>query len=300
MAVNGTRVMLNALKTPGHFTNAVADLNSESVSKSKRYVLAVFFVLFGVAVITFFLNQKEKQGSETMASSGISQENPVAPPSEKLETRPSPDKNKPEPARQEQAIEPVQSEPASGATASSSVKEDKKGFTFKSDKEYLAMNRFERPLLEARTPVVTVKGVREPTAVVDKPLVLAGRGFDIQQFQSPSRQVVQADFLQHLKRPVPKIKPVLQERLDLQLKQAKSSKHLIFHPLGSALSQLQKPTLWEDPESQKKPQDLESIPETKLLFSESENSQLILRPRRESLDLLIGNEKLNRKEYGSW
>jgi hypothetical protein len=292
--------MLNALKTPSHFINAVEDLNSGTVFKSKRYVLALVFIFMLVAVVVLLPDRKEKQGLRTTASSQNSQEKPLAPPVEELESKPLPEKNKLEQVEQDPAIEHVQKEPMQNVAPSTFLQSEKMDLTYKKDQDYLAMNRFERPSLESKVPVTPGTHVREPTAVVDKPLALAGRGFDIQGFQSPARQVVQADFLEHLKRPVRKMKPVRQERLDLQLTQAKSSKHLIFHPLRPALSQFQKPTHWEDPESQKKLQGLDSIPETKLFFTETEKSQLILRPRRESLDLLIGNEKLNRREYGSW
>ena len=50
----------------------------------------------------------------------------------------------------------------------------------------------------------------------------------------------------------------------------------------------------------KNPQVLQAISDTKLLLMEADNSLLILRPSRESLDLLSGNEKINRKEFNRW
>lgn len=292
--------MLNALKKPSHFINAVADLNSVTVSKSKRYVLALVFIFLLVAVFILFPDRKEKQGLQITASSENSLEKPIAPSVKEQVSKPLPEKNKLEQAEQDSVIEHVKKELVQSDSPRTFLQSEKKELTYKKDQDYLAMNRFERPLLEAKTPVIAPPHVRESTDVMDKPLVLAGKGFDIQGFQSHASRVIQADFLQHLNRPAPKMKPVRQERLDLQLIEAKTSKYLIFHPLGPTLSQFQKPIHWGDPESRKKPQDLESIPETKLLFTESEKSDLILRPRRESLDLLIGNENLNRKEYGSW
>jgi len=282
--------MLNALKTPSRFIEAVEGLNSGVVSKPKRYLPAVFFVLLGAAVFTLFSNQNEKQEPKAQVSSESSQGKTVAPSTKEQRTKPLPGKNKPERTKKDRA--PVQE-----AAASS----NEKTLTFKKDKEYLSMNRFERPALEARRPAVARQSVRDTVVVVDKPLVLAGRGFEIQKFQPRASQIVPTDFLEHLTRPVAKRKPVHRERLDLQLIQVKSSRHLIFHPLGPALSQLQKPAHRNDlKRRQKKPHNLESIPETKLLFNESGKSDLLLRPGSESLDLLIGNEKINRREYGSW
>jgi len=50
----------------------------------------------------------------------------------------------------------------------------------------------------------------------------------------------------------------------------------------------------------KKPQVLDDIPETKLLLMEGDKSFLILRRASESLDLLSGNEKINREKYSRW
>jgi hypothetical protein len=298
--------MVNALKKPNQFINEEdEELSSTTVSKpaskSKRPLIAVILVLALIAAYSLTPDLKEKPGPETIASSENSLEKPVAPPTEEQKIEPLPAQIKSEQTSQAPASERVQNEPAANETSSVSLtQEDKKEFSFKNDKEYLAMNRFERFPPELKAPVVSRQSVRESTDVVDKPLVLAGKGFDIQGFQSHASQVIQADFLQHLNRSAPKVKPVRVERLDLQLTQAKSSKHLIFHPLGPALSQLQKPVHWEDPKPQNKQKTLKRIPETKLLFSEGGKSDLLLRPGSESLDLMIGNEKINRREYGGW
>ena len=290
--------MLNALKTPplSHFKNEVEELKTGKVFKSKRTFFALFFVFLLVVVFSFFPNQNEKEESGTIASSEKSLVQPAAPPTKDQKTEPLPTQNKTEQAKLDPEKEQVQRE-----RVSPFFHGDKKELTFKSDKEYLSMNRFERPLLEAKDPVITRESVRDTVIVVNKPLVFAGRGFDIKGFRSHARTAVQADFLRHLNKPVPKMDRVPQEHLDLQLTQVKSSKYLIFHPLRPALSVLQKPTLQENAEPQpKKPQVLQAIPETNLLLKESERSDLILRPGRESLDLMIGNEKINRKRYGSW
>ncbi len=284
--------MGNALKKTIQFTNEEeAALSSVAISKSKLYWFAAFFVLLGVAAHSLISGLGEKQEPGTTASPANALEKSIVSPIEKAENKPSLDKKNLDRSKQGPAVEGVKSEPAQS---------EKETLTYKDDPEYLAMHRFERLSPELKAPVIARQSVREPTSVVDKPLVLAGRGFDIQGFQSHTSQFIQADFLQHLNRSAPKVKPVRVERLDLQLIQAKSSKYLIFHPLGPALSHLQKPIQRETPKPQEKPRDLERIPETKLLFSEGEKSDLLLRPGSESLDLMIGNEKINRREYGGW
>jgi len=290
--------MLNALKAPSlsHFRDEVEELVKEKSSKYKKLLFFLFSVLLSGAVFILYPNQ-----DGIIEPSIKSLEKPATPPPEDQETKPAAGKNKVEQTKQNPASELVQTEPVQSKPASPSFKDDKKEFAFKRDKEYLAIDRFERPSWDPKVSRISTESVRDTLAVVDKPLVLAGRGFDIKGFQSHSREGIETDFLRHLKRPVPKMDHVSPDHLDLQLSQAKSSKHLIFHPLGPALSEHSSLPQWKDSEfSKMKPQVLETIPETKLLFNESEKSDLILRPGSDSLDLLIGNEKINRKTFDNW
>jgi hypothetical protein len=292
--------MENALKKTSQFLTEDEEQNSASVLKKKRTWFALLFVLLGVVAVAFFFNQKEAGEPEITASSENTSEAPVAPSAKEQSAKPLPTQTEPKPTKPASKSEQTQNESASGESSRSAKPSEKKALTFKQDANYLAMNRYEWPSLESKPPVAIGEHVRKTATAVDKPLIFAGKGFEIQGFQSLASQVVRADFLQHLNRPAPKVKPVRLERLDLQLIQAKSSRQLIFHPLGSALSQFQKPAPWETPHSRNNPQDLKPVPETKLLFGENKRSELILRPGSESLDLLIGNEKINRKEFGSW
>ena len=181
-----------------------------------------------------------------------------------------------------------------------SAKDGKRDYAYKRDAEYLALDRYERPSLKPGVSMVPGTTVRDTVSVVDRPLTLAGRGFDIGGFPSPSGTGVEVDYLRHLKKPVPKMERVAPDPLDLQLKQAKSSKYLIFHPLRPALSQLPKPLRQTGQAPATKAQNLDPIPETRIFLKESRKSDLILRPGRESLDLLIGNETLNRRQYDHW
>ncbi|GJL77665.1 MAG: hypothetical protein NPINA01_06540 [Nitrospinaceae bacterium] len=287
--------MPNAFKIPSEdsFIHEDEVQKSEKIFKYKKSLLFLSLtLLIGAAFSLYFSSEDE------IELSNKSLEQHLTPPDE--HEKPLPVQNQ---ADQQSYVSPIEKIPTAelqNPLTSPSPKKGDKEFSYRKDKEYLAMNRFERPRVKVKEPTVSRLEIQDSVAVVDKPLALAGRGFDIKGFQSYSRETPQADFLRHLKRPVPKPDPVLKDHLDLQLSQVKSSKHLIFHPLGPSLSPFQKPAHPEGPEPQKKPQALKPIPETKLLLNEGEKSGLLLRPGSESLDLLIGNEKINRKRYESW
>ena len=246
--------------------------------KSRKLLYVLGLVLLGSAIFTFY--PKEKQ---PIQSSTKSQDEPAALIPESLQPE--------SPAGKHVEVIPESLPPKEGALE----------YSYKKDKEYLAINRYERPSLEPRISTRPTERVRDTVAVVDKPLALAGRGFEIEKFQPPSATGVEVDYLQHLKKAVPKMERLTPDTLDLQLQQAKSSKDLIFHPLRPALSQIPSPPKWQDPESSgMKSPTLERVPETKLLFKPGEDSTLVLRPGKEPMDLLIGNERINRKKYEDW
>jgi hypothetical protein len=176
-------------------------------------------------------------------------------------------------------------------------------FDYTSDAEYLALNRYERFSQAIKKPVrVNRQKVRDTVAPGKKPLTLGGRGFEFKGRQLQSKAGRFVSFTHRLQKPVPKMEPVPEDYLDLRLTQAKSSKDLIFHPVRQAFGKYdrQKTYLKDEKPEKKNPQVLQDIPETKLLLMEADNSFLILRRSSESLDLLSGNEKINRKKYNRW
>jgi hypothetical protein len=168
------------------------------------------------------------------------------------------------------------------------------------DAEYLALPRYERFSQIEKKPVQNHRQkVRDTVIRSDKPLTLGGRGLDFKGRQPGSKQNRLADFTHRLKKPVPKMEPVSKDNLDLQLHQVKGVKSLIFHPIRQALGQYNRQKIYikdEQPE-ERKPQILDDIPETRLLLMEEDNSFLVLRRSTDSLDLLSGHEKVNRREY---
>jgi hypothetical protein len=171
---------------------------------------------------------------------------------------------------------------------------------YENDAEYLALPRYERfSQTEKKLIQSHRQKVRDTVARSDKPLTLGGRGLDFKGRQPRFQQNRLADFAHRLKKPVPKMERVAKDNLDLQLSQVKGAKDLIFHPVRQALGKYnrQKNYLKDEQPEERKRQILDDIPETRLLLMEGDNSFLVLRRSSESLDLLGGNEKVNRKEY---
>jgi hypothetical protein len=171
---------------------------------------------------------------------------------------------------------------------------------YANDAEYLALPRYERFSQTEKKPTPSHRQkVRDTVIRSDKPLTLGGRGLDFKGRQPRPQQNRLADFTHRLKKSVPKMEPVSKDNLDLQLGQVKGVKDLIFHPVRQALGKYNRQKIYikdEQPE-ERKPQTLDGIPETRLLLMEEDNSFLVLRRSTESLDLLSGNEKINKKEY---
>lgn len=174
---------------------------------------------------------------------------------------------------------------------------------YQGDEEYLSLNRYERFSQGTKKPVrINKQKVRDTVAPGEKPLTLGGRGFDFKGRQRQAKPDRFVNFRHRLKKPFPKMEPVPEDSLDLGLTQTKSRKDLIFHPVRQALGKYsrQKKYLKDEKSEKKKTQVLEDISETKLLLMEADNSSLILRRSGESLDLLGGNEKVNRKKFNRW
>lgn len=277
--------MDNALKNPLPGDDDFEEYYAEEAGpgkflKFKRPLLILFFLAFVIGVFSLFVNQKKP----IVAEKEIPQPSIVTPP-ESIEKTPLsfPVLEKPDPVK---TIKPL-------------PKIDNVDLAYKGDKEYLKLNRYEQSSRTVEKSVRTQKpNVRDTVIPGDKPLTLAGKGFDLKGLQA-GRHV---DFSHRLQKPLPKIDPVPEDHLDLQLTQAKSSKDLIFHPARQAWGEGSRQLIHQqgDRPTIKKPQALEGISETKLLLLEGRESFLILRPASESLDLLSGNEKINRKTYFRW
>jgi len=176
-------------------------------------------------------------------------------------------------------------------------------WSYRRDDKYLSLDRHEPPYPDAiarDTKQDNDKpGSPETITAAQKPLILAGKGFDIQGFQFRSKEPLHVDFLRHLEKPAAQNKTdAPRDKLDLNLVQVKSSRDLIFHPSRPALGSL--PPI--PPEERSEPLKekrfvVEEIPQTRVHFMDSRESALLLLPPDRPLDLLIGNEKINRKQF---
>jgi hypothetical protein len=256
--------MLNALKnSDNNGAYPVLEAGEKKISQCKRPLLILFLLVWLVLVVGVF-SLPANQTENTEAKNNLPKPLLAAPPF---------------------------------------TKDNSSKLAYKGDEEYLSLNRYERFSQGTKKPVRSNRQkVRDTVAPGEKPLTLGGRGFDFKGRQLRSKSGRFVDFTHRLQKPLPKMEPVPEDSLDLRFIQTKSRKDLIFHPVRRALGKYsrQKIYLKNEKPKKKKTQVLEDISETKLLLMEADNSFLILRRSRESLDLLGGNEKINRKKFNRW
>ena len=281
--------MSNALKIPflgsdSAEENCAEEVEKEKIFKYKRPLLILFLFVLGIAVFSLVFNEKK----QIVAEKKLTEPSIVAPSESKVATPVSlPVIKKSDP-------------PKISPTLPRGINID---LAYKGDKDYLALNRYERFPRAAKKAVGThTQKFRDTVTAIDKPLTLAGRGFDINRFPSQSQPGRHAGFLNRLQKPLPKMQHIPEDHLDLQFIQAKSSKDLIFHPLRHALGDDNRQMIHRENKKpdMKKTKVFDDIPETKLLLMEGEKSFLILLPGSEALDLLSGNEKINRRIFDRW
>ena len=144
--------------------------------------------------------------------------------------------------------------------------------------------------------------LHDPIDVIDKPLVLGGRGLGIRNFEYGPETDLRLDFRNHLKIPDPyRAAPRPKQALDLALAEIQSTKYLVFRPLRYALGTL--PQVDPDKDKRVRPErtvPLEPVDETYLELFEPNQTEILLRPASRQMDVLIGNEKINRNEYRKW
>jgi hypothetical protein len=178
--------------------------------------------------------------------------------------------------------------------------------SYKADLEYQSIDRFEKmaPVsfeisFEKKPPK---KQIRKTVRLQDKPLVLAGRGFNIENFYHAVKPAVEVDYVTHLREP-PK-QPLangIADHLDLNGEYSKNIKGLIYSATRAAFGKMPPPLV--------EPKPIEPKPQFAGLAEKNQNSILRFPPGEESiamiardekrLDLLSGNESLNKKRFRS-
>lgn len=168
------------------------------------------------------------------------------------------------------------------------------------DPEYPTVRRYEflPALLDSRKKTPAAK--KEYTGswtMTDKPDVRAGRGFGVAAAEWTSPGKVHLDDAQYYNPTVdhnPYSEPM--EHLQPMAGHFKSRKSAIFHSGGTGLTYLQKD---EAPESfpQATQPPLSPIAETQVYFSNEPKTRVTLTPATHRLDMINGNENLNRYRF---
>ncbi len=178
--------------------------------------------------------------------------------------------------------------------------------TFKADVGYQTLNRFEtvapdrfKISFEKKPPK---KQIRKTVKLQDKPLIFAGRGFNIEVFEHAVNPAVEVDYVSHLREP-PK-KPIaigVEDHLDPNGEYSKDTKGLIYSATRAAFGKMPPPLVEPKPVEPKTQFAglAEKNPDSILRFPPGEESIAVVARDEKRLDLLIGNESLNKKRFRS-
>ncbi|MEK9627712.1 MAG: hypothetical protein VW455_01675 [Nitrospinota bacterium] len=179
---------------------------------------------------------------------------------------------------------------------------------FKADEGYQSLNRFENASKETfkikfeKKPEPKKKRVRKTVKIQDKPLVFGGRGFNIEAFDHEVNPAVEVDYVSHLREPPPHPLPVgAADHLDPNGEYSRDTKDLIYGDTRIAFGKMPPPLVEAEPREQKveTPLSIEKHPDSVLVFPPGEDSIALVAKDENSLDLLIGNETLNKKRFRS-
>ena len=179
--------------------------------------------------------------------------------------------------------------------------------TFKTDKGYKSIERFERVYPEAfetsvgGKPRPLRKTIRNTVKLQDKSLILGGRGFNVQVFDEAS-DLSLGLYTSHLREQAKYIPTIgSEDHLDLAGEYSKHTKDLIYGETRAAFGKMPPPLA--------KPNAVESQAQVSVPVEKNPNSLLVLPPvgesiaiisrDKKSLDLLAGSENLNKKRFRS-
>ena len=174
------------------------------------------------------------------------------------------------------------------------------------DPVYLAINRFEGPMLNQIKRVAQKKVSVEPLCAVhpvqEKKLIFSGKGFEIADFEKNVDEKLNVDYHYHINfdnRKVFESKPT--PSLDLEERDLSSRRSPIFHQAITLMTELEKIESRPNPKQEKQPhlvgRRLPPIPETKVLIHQDPRYLLKLRSDPNAINLLASNEGWNRKLF---
>jgi hypothetical protein len=174
---------------------------------------------------------------------------------------------------------------------------------FEKDTEYQSIQRYEHMESYAITIEKSVQNsqIRKTVKADDKPLVFAGRGYNISAFERENKPAIDLDYATHLlsvnREPT---SLHLKKKLDSEGRSSRDRKYLIYNSTRSAFGKLPPPLIESKPELSIKSEPL--IPpkiniDSVLLLPPEGKSILVLRKSKKQFDLLTGNESLNKKSF---
>ena len=174
---------------------------------------------------------------------------------------------------------------------------------FEKDTEYQSIQRYEHMESYAITIEKSVQNsqIRKTVKADDKPLVFAGRGYNISAFERENKPAIDLDYATHLLSVNPEPTSLhLKKKLDSEGRSSRDRKYLIYNSTRSAFGKLPPPLIESKPELSIKSEPL--IPpkrniDSVLLLPPEGKSILVLRKSKKQFDLLTGNESLNKKSF---
>jgi hypothetical protein len=211
--------------------------------------------------------------------------------------------------------QPLEPDPQFGKSAAVKKEEKKRTIlgrkstplpAFRSDVGYQSIDRFETIApdrfeisFEKKPPK---KQIRKTVKLQDKPLVFAGRGFNIKVFGHAINSAVEVDYVSHLREPPKKpLALAATDHLDLNGEYSKDTKNLIYNATRAAFGKMPPPLVEANPlePTTQFASLLEKNPDSILRFPPGEESIAVVARDEKRLDLLIGNESLNKKRFRS-
>ena len=180
--------------------------------------------------------------------------------------------------------------------------------TFKIDNSYRSIERFERVSPKAfetsfkNNTNASKKTIRKTVQLKDKSLILAGRGFNIQTFDTLSDLPIGLDYTSHLRDQVQYVPPIGTEpNLDPKGEYSKHTKDLIYGETRAAFGKMPPSVVKHNivAPKVKMPVYVEKNLNSVLVFPPGEKSIAVISRDEEPLDLLLGNETLNKKRFRS-
>jgi hypothetical protein len=180
---------------------------------------------------------------------------------------------------------------------------------YKANNKYQSLKRYETidtdlyTITFKKSPEKFSSRIRETVKVQDKPLIFAGRGYNINAFEKEIKPAIDVDYTTHLV-VIPPEPPAgeIKDQMDLKAEYSKDIKFLVYNSTRSAFGEFPPALVENKIASQPKAEPvilLERNPDSVLLFPRGEKSLMVLRQAEKQFDLLSGNESLNKKQFKS-